>query len=138
MTQAVSGFGAVVKRGDGASPEVFTAISEVMNPNFNRSFGVVDVTHHQSTGRAREKIATLHDSQLTFDVNLLPVDHANLENDHQARTLRNFQFDVPDEASGTKTYQFSALVSTLNSSHPVDGKLSASVTLDISGQVTEV
>ena len=57
-TAAQIGAGTLFKRGDGASPEVFTTIAEVTSVDGPTSvFDIIDVTTMESTGNDREFIA---------------------------------------------------------------------------------
>ena len=138
MTEAISGFGTILKRGDGAVPEVFTTIAEVKSLSGpGLTLETIDVTHHQSTGGWREFIGGLLDGgEVTFDVNFIPSNQTqdNLWTDLQNRTLRNFELEFPDP--GSTTWSFSALVTGFEESAPIDDVLGASVTLKISGQPT--
>lgn len=74
---AFIGYGAEFLVGQsGASPEVFAAVPDVESITFgDMSTGVVDTTHLRSTGRHREKKATIRDSgPITLVVNYRP-DH---------------------------------------------------------------
>ncbi|MGE5553295.1 MAG: phage tail tube protein [Betaproteobacteria bacterium] len=140
MSNAISAFGTLLKIGDGATPtENFTTIAEVTNisgPGF--ALETAEATSHSSPGGWREYIATLLDAgEVTFDINFLPTDPTHgystgLLRDMVNRTKRNFKLVFPD-ASNT-TWTFAAFVTGFEPSEPIDDKLSASVTLKITGQ----
>lgn len=136
MSSAIETQGTELKRGDGATPEVFTTVGEVVSfTGPGGSASVIDVTHLLST--AREKRMGLPDEgQFTFEVNLIPSDTAQigLRTDRAARTLRNFQLVLTDVA--TTTLSFAAYVTGFSLSGGVDNVTKASVTLEISGAVT--
>ena len=138
---AISAFGTLLKIGDGGSPESFTTIAEVTNiggPSL--SLDPIDVTNHSSTGGWKEFIGGLLDGgEVSFEINYDPVGATHdastgLIADMSARTVRNFQLVFPD--TGNTTWSFSALVTAFQPSEPIDNKLSASVTLKVSGQPT--
>ena len=135
---ADSSFGTLLKIGDGAGTEVFATIFEVKDINGpTKTMGVADVTNQSSPNAYKEKIGTILDGgSVTFDVNWAPANatHAGsgLNNDMDNRTLRNFQLVHTD--SGTTTWSFAALVTSLGPNSPVDGANIASITLDISGK----
>lgn len=140
-TNAIAGHGALLQIGDGADPENFTTIAEVRDisgPALGQD--TADVTSHDSTGGWEEHIGTiLRSGEVTFDVNYIPTDSthdasAGLINDMENRTLRNFQLVFPDGSS--TTWSFAALVTGFEPGAPVDGELTASVTLTPSGQPT--
>lgn len=138
---AISSFGALLKIGDGGAPESFSAIAEVADiggPSFE--LGTEESTHHQSTDGWREFVPTLLDGgEVEFELNFLPADASQgysggLLDDMVNRVLRNFQLVFPDVA--TTTWAFGAYVTGFEPDAPVEGKLSASVTLKISGKPT--
>lgn len=140
-TEAVSAFGTLLKRGNGASPETFTAVAEITNlegPNF--SMDTVDVTHHTSPNGYREFLPSFKDAgEIAADMNFVPSSSeqdpsTGILSDFENRTLRNWQVVFPDDS--TTTAAFSAYVTGASLSAPVDGKLAAKVTLRISGAVT--
>jgi hypothetical protein len=53
-TTGFTGIGAALKMGDGASPEVFTAIGNITTTGMNIQADEVDATHLQSTSGFRE------------------------------------------------------------------------------------
>lgn len=143
MTNAVNAFGTLLKIGDGGGPETFTTIGEVMDiggPAIKQR--TAEVTNHQSTGGWAEHIGTiLEGGEVTFAVNYQPTLATHnattglllaLKN----RVKRNFQLVFPD--SGATTWSFTSLVTAFEPKEPVDGQLTADVTLMITGQPTLV
>lgn len=137
-TQGTSGFGTLLKRGDGASSEAFTTIAEVTNiTGPGESLEVIDATHMESPSGYREYIPSLLDSgEVTFDLNFLPADsnQSGLRTDLTGKTKRNFQLVFTD--SGTTTYSFAGYVTSFEPSAQIDDKLSASCTIKVTGPVT--
>lgn len=133
-SNAVSAQGTVLKRGDGGSPEVFTAIAEINDfQGPGGSAAVIDVTTLSST--AKEKRAGLQDEgQFTFNINFVPDDaqHIALRSDKAAGVVRNFKL----EFSSGEIATFSALVLAVVISGGVDNVYKAAVTLEITGSVT--
>jgi len=75
MSQAMIGWGTYLKRGNGATPEVFTAIAELLTvtPPSNAS-DEVEVTHLVSAGKRKEFIQGLIDSgECAFTANFIPT-----------------------------------------------------------------
>lgn len=141
MSNAISAFGTLLKIGDGGSPETFTTIAEVTNISGpSLSMNTVDVTSHDSTDGWREFVGGLLDGgEVTLDINFIPTDPTHsystgLLNDMVNRTKRNFQLVFPD--AGNTTWSFTALITAFEPSAPTDDKLSASVTLKITGKPT--
>lgn len=135
-SNAISSFGTLLQRGDGADPEVFSTIAEVKDikpPAL--SADTEEVTHQDSPGGWKEYLSTLLDGgEVTFDLNFIPTDtgHLALITDMTNRVKRNFKVIFPD---GTP-WSFTALVTGFEPDAPVSGTLSASVTLKVSGQPT--
>jgi len=138
-SNAISAFGTLLQRGDGADPENFTPIAEVLDikpPAL--SADTEEVTHQGSPDGWKEYIVTLLDGgEVSFDINFIPTDTthnaaAGLLADYSARTKRNWKVVFPD---GT-AWQFAAYVTGFEPDAPVGGKLAASVTLKVTGKPT--
>lgn len=131
--------GVVLKRGDGVSPEVFTAIAELTTIGGpNRSRDVIDVSNQDSASFAREYLAGFLDGgEVPFEGNYLAdnVTQTNLNVDFDAGTLRNFKVEITP-LSPLKTWSFSAFITRLEHGYPHDGKQTISGTLKVSGKPT--
>lgn len=141
MTQATSGFGTLLKIGDGGGPETFTAVAEVTNvggPSLTRDSH--EASHMESPGAWDEHVPGLkRGGEVSLDLNFLPADATQnagtgLLADLESGVLRNFELVFPDV--GATTWSFSALVTAFEPTAPVDDRLTASVTLKVSGQPT--
>lgn len=140
MTQAVSAFGTLLKIGDGGGSEVFTTIAEITNltgPGIEVE--TIDVTSHDSSGAKREFIAGLIDmGEYTFTLNFNALAtqgfSGGLYNDAMNRTKRNFQIVLPTTSS--KTGSFAAYVTNFELSEPIDGALTADLTIKVTGAIT--
>ena len=141
---ALSSFGTFLKIGNGGTPtETFTTIAEVRDisgPSF--AVGTEDVTNHDSNGW-REHIPTIIEGgEVTFDINFVGgatqgFASGSLYDDMIDKTKRNFQIVLPaGVGSGNDTGSFAAYVTGFELSAPVEGVLTASVTLSITGSVT--
>ncbi len=97
MTSAVLGSGATLQIGDGASPQDYTTIAEVLRCGpIGSSNPEVDVTNLDST--AKEYIAGLADGNtVDFDVNWLVgnTQQASLRTSQAARSTINLQMVYP-------------------------------------------
>jgi hypothetical protein len=138
---ALSGFGTLLKIGDGGATEVFTTVAEVTSiTGPSLQLGTQDVTSHSSAGTFREFQATLIDpGEVTFTIWYDPNEATHgaatgLIKDMLDRTLRNFKLEMP--TTPTVTASFAAFVTTAPLSFPIDGAMEADVTLKISGPVT--
>lgn len=135
-TIAKSSFGVQLKIGDGGGIEVFTTIAEVRDvsgPQF--ALGTEEVTAHDGTGW-RESVSTLKDGgDITFDLNFNnAATQTALYTDFANATRRNFQLVIPTTVP--KTLAFAAFVTGFEMGLPVEGAITASVTLSITNTVT--
>lgn len=140
-TAALSATGTLLKIGDGGGTESFTTIAEVTKIGGPKlKMETKDVTSHSSTGGWREFIATLLDAgEVSFSINFIPTgathsQTSGLLKDMKNKTKRNFQVVFTD--TGATTWTFAAFVTSFEPDQPVDGALTASVTLKITGQPT--
>lgn len=139
---SISAFGSLLKIGDGGNgAEVFTTIAQVNSLSGpGLTMDPIDVTHHGSTAGWRQFVGGLFDAgEVTFEINYDPVAATHdastgLLSDMEGRTVRNFQLVFPD--AGATTWGFAALVTAFEPGMPIDDKLSASVTVKVSGQPT--
>jgi predicted secreted protein len=132
----IDGFGTQLKRGDGADPEVFTAIANITSinpPNMSRE--TIDLTTHQSADGWMEFKGALKDGgEVSSDVNYDPAQHDTLVADFEDDDPRNYQIVFPDDAS--TTWSFAAILTGFEPEAPYDDKLAASLTWKVSGKPT--
>lgn len=131
-----------MKIGDGGTPtENFTTIAEVMDiegPGI--SLATAEVTNQSSPGGFREKIGTVKDGgQITFSINYVTTEGTHdpstgLLKDLIDKTKRNFKLVFPD--TGATEWLLPCLVVNVTPSLPVDGALTAAITLEVAGQPT--
>jgi hypothetical protein len=132
-TSAVSSHGTFLKVGDGAGPEVFTTIGEVLDISGpGTSLNTEDATNHDSGGW-REPVPTiLEGGEVSFEINYYAdASQTSLRDDQLNRTKRNFQMVMPVE-----TLDFAGYVTGFEYSAPVEGILRASVTIMVTGEIT--
>jgi hypothetical protein len=102
MSIALNATGTLLKIGDGAGPEVFTTIPEVMRVNCpDVKTDLNDVSSHDSSGGFREFLPGLKDGdQVTAEMNWKPSHaiHKQVRVDAYAATKRNFKIILPDTA----------------------------------------
>lgn len=135
-TSARSSHGTLLKIGDGAGPEVFTTIAEVLDISGpGTTLNTEDATNHDSGGW-REPVATiLEGGEVTFDINYYKAStQTKLRTDQANRTKRNFQMVIPLVAP--ETLSFAAYVTNFEYAAPVEGIFRASVTLMVTGPIT--
>lgn len=137
-SNALEAQGMLIKIGNGASPEVFTTISEIKTfSGPTGSAAVIDVTDLSST--AKEKRMGLADEgQLSFTINYIPdnTQHTLLRTRRASRVETNFKMVFTDDSPST-TWSFSAFVTGFAVSGAVDNVVEANVTLEITGSITQ-
>ncbi|GIJ36683.1 phage tail tube protein [Micromonospora andamanensis] len=130
----IDGFGTQLQRGDGAEPEVFTALGNSTNisgPGLSRE--TLDVTAHDSPDAWMEHLGSLKDGgEVSVDVNYDPDKHDLLIADFDDDEPRNYRLVFP--TSPATTWAFTAILTGFEPSAPYDDKLSASLTYKISGK----
>jgi predicted secreted protein len=137
MSIAKNAIGSLFQIGDGASPEVFTTIPEVIRiqaPNVR--FDLHDVTSHDSTGGFREFLPGLADGEnATAELNWVPSNtvHKSIRVDAYAKTLRNFKIVFADDTVGAdNTIVFQAYIvnwpPVANAGEPFKATMTAKVT----------
>lgn len=138
-TSAISSHGTLLKIGDGGGSETFATIAEVKDisgPSY--SVATENTTNHDSAGWGEVTPTIKSGGEVTCDINYYSAaTQDSLETDMLALTKRNFQLVFPLPSSGTDTREFAAYVTGFEPSAPVEGVLTASVTLTITGPVTK-
>lgn len=133
---ALTAQGIKIKRGAG-SPLTYTDIPEIIS--FNGPGGnaqVLDITTLDSA--AIEKLIGLADEgQLSFDINFVPDNavHAALRSDRNNQSLVPIRIVFTD--GGATQWDFNAYVQGFTVQGGVNAPLRATVTLEISGAITE-
>lgn len=96
-----------------------------------------DVTCHSSPGRARQFVKTLIDNgEISFDLVFDPEDtggQADLEAQSVLPTAKDYR--VVFNTANAKTWQMSCYVTNFETNQPVEGEISASVTLKVNGVI---
>lgn len=132
--------GTLMKLGNGASPEVFTTISQVRSiagPTTKAT--VQDVTTHSTSGNWMEKLATLIDpGTLSFPINYDKTDTAHafttgIWNLLINLTEKNFHCVFP---ASIGYLSFSAYATSHAFDLPVDNVIRANIELTINGAIT--
>jgi hypothetical protein len=136
-TQAKTGFGTLFQRGDGANPENFNSIGELLSikgPGFARTMIKAD---NMST--AREEVipsGILQTGTIDLEVSYVrgDVQHAGLLSDIKNATLRNFKIILPDDP--TNPIGFAAYVQKAEPNYPIEEKRTLTVSVKITGDIT--
>lgn len=139
-SSGVSGFGVLLKIGDGGGTEVFTTIAEVRDVSGpGLTVTTFDLSNMNSPGAWMEKGAGMLDAgQVTFNVNWLVTDStqnytAGLLRDMVNRTRRNFRITWP--VTGVN-WTFAAFITNYNPTAPLNDALRSAITLTLTGQPT--
>jgi predicted secreted protein len=120
--------------GGAASYTAVGQINDIQPPSPTKE--TVDTTHMGSTGGYREFISGLKDGgEVTFQINFIYADYLifknNFENDDDPRRYRIIFPDTPP------TYwDFTAIVTDIPTNAPTADKVTADITLKVSGQST--
>lgn len=135
-TQAVTSHGTLLKVGDGAEPEVFTTIAEVLDiTGPGTTLNTEDATSHDSGGW-REPVPTLLEGgEVTFDINYYHgATQTSMREDMETRTRRTYQMVLP--TTPAETLEFKGYVTNFSYAAPVEGILRASCTIMVTGPIT--
>lgn len=135
-SNAFAAVGTLFQRGDGASAEAFSTIAEVNSiegPGMTRE--IIDVTSLDSTGGYREYIAGFRDGgEVTLNMNFTYTTYNQMLTDYNDDDSHNYQIVWSD--TGNTTLAFAAWVMNVPVSTPVGDKVSATITLKVTGAVT--
>ena len=133
MANYIDTEGTVLKVGNGASPEVFTAITNIVSidgPTSQNS--EKEVTHLGSTAKEfRPGLNDYGDMNCEIEFDERDTVHAGLRTDFRNRTTRNFQ--LIDAGSPQQTYNFSGYWKTLPLSFKPDDIVRSSAVLRVTG-----
>lgn len=137
-SSALDSQGVVISYGDGASPQVYTAIPEVTSlQGPGGQANEIDVTDLDSTAK-EFRMGLQDEGSITMDILYIPANtaHAALRAARAGQTLTNFQIAFTD--SPITKWQFDGFVLGFEISNAVDDVTKASVTIRVSGAVTEI
>ena len=137
-TNALIGFGITLQRGDGADPEVFSDVAQIVSLNPPQyTADAIDATHSHSPNAHREFIAGLIDAgEVSGEIHFVPTTSApfvgsDMLTDMKARVLRSYRIVFPGEEVQVT---FGAIVTAFQPQAPFDGKMTASYSMKISGE----
>lgn len=134
----MSAFGTLIKRGNGATNETFTTIANVASisgPSLEAD--QVDVTSHDSPNMFEEFVGGIkRGGEVELELNFDPSEstHDQVLDDFDSGLGHNYQLVFPTDPAITWT--FAAIVTKFSPDAPFDDKLSATVTLKLTGPVT--
>lgn len=141
MTEASHAYGTVIRVGNAAVPETFTAIAEITSltpPPFVQE--AIEATHMESPDKFREFIPGLRDAgEFSFDINFIPENPTHDWIDGVVGkvfngAVNNYQLQVPSTPAVIVTMR--GFFSQFQLNAPIDGVLTATCTLRVSGKPT--
>jgi len=132
-SNAVAGVGTLFRRWSGSAWVNIAEINSISGPSMSRD--TIDVTSLDSVGGYREFIGGFRDSgTLQLSMNFSRSTFGTMKTDFESDTSQNYEIVLPD-AENT-TLEFVGLVTELPLEITADDKITSSVTLKITGQVT--
>jgi|SRR3990172_6495050 len=139
MSDGMAAYGTLLKIGSGGTAETFTTIAEVGDIDGpSMSVDTIEMTSHSSPGARKEFVASLIDSgEISFPINFIPTDGTHddvtgIQKIMNDRSVWNWQMLFPDASVVT----FAAIVTAFGIKAPVADKLSADLSLKITGEWT--
>lgn len=132
-------FGTQLRRdSNGAGVYVTVAnVSDLSGPSRQRD--AIEVTAHDSPDQYREFVKGLKDGgEVTATINYNPANstHQALDADFEEDSLRSYRIVILPGEDEEHTWTFSALITDLGDSFPVDDRMERDVTFKISGKPT--
>lgn len=129
MSNAIAGVGTVFNRDGNPLAEV----NSITGPSMTRE--QIDVTSLDSTGGYREFIAGFRDGgTVTLNMNFTADTYMLMQDDFEDDASHAYEIILPD-SDGT-TVSFNGLVTEIPLTIPTDDKVTADVTIKVTGQVT--
>ena len=134
-SNAVTGVGTEFRRWGGSTNPNWVNISEINSitgPGMSRD--TIDVTSLDSTGGYREFITGFRNAgTITLAMNFTRATYEIMLNDFESDVHQNYEIYLSDPEH--TSLEFQGLVTELPLSIPADDKITADVTIQISGQV---
>ena len=131
-SNAVAGVGTVFNRWSGSAWVPQAEINSITGPSMSRD--TIDVTSLDSSGGYREFITGFRNpGTVTLSMNFTRTTYEQMLDDFESSTAQNYQIDLPDDEN--TSLDFIGLVTELPLTIPADDKITADVTIQISGEV---
>ena len=131
-------FGTLIKKGDGASPEVFTAVAQVQGiTGPGQKADTIETTTHNQANAYKTYIAGLMEGgEIKFNCFFDPANatHLGLITTLEARVPVNWQLLPP--FSPTIKFSFSGLLVDVGHKYELNGATMADITIKVSGKPT--
>lgn len=132
MSKPMSGVGTKFYKWSGSAWGIVAQINSISGPGMSRE--TIDVTTLDSVGGYREFISGIRNpGQVQLGMNFTATTYAAMKADFESDTMQNYKIELPDTAK--TTLEFEGLVMEMPLSIEVADKISADVTIQISGKV---
>ena len=132
-SNAIAGVGTSFRKWSGGVWVPIAEITSISGPTMTRDF--IDVTSLDSTSGYREFITGFRDAgTVSLTMNFTRATYDSMKADFESSVLQNYEIFLPDD-DGT-SLEFTGLVTELPLEIPTDDKITANVTIKISGPVT--
>jgi predicted secreted protein len=133
-SNAFAGKGTTFRRWAGSAWTAIAEVNSISGPSMSRD--TIDVTSLDSTGGYREFIAGFRDpGTVQLTMNFTAGTYETMKTDFESDTEQNYEILFPSEG-GNYSLEFIGLVTELPIEIPTDDKVTSTVTVKISGQVT--
>lgn len=131
-SNAVSGVGTKFGRWNGSSWDYLAEVNSITGPTMTRDF--IDVTSLDSTGGYREFITGFRDAgTISLSMNFTRDSYDLMLTDFESPNANNYEIILPDV--DVTSFEFEGLVTEVPLTIPTDDKITADVTIKITGQV---
>ena len=132
MSLAVAGVGTEFRRWSGSAWVQLSEINSITGPTMTRDF--IDVTSLDSTGGYREFITGFRDAgTISLSMNFTRSTYNTFQDDFESPDTHYYEIVLPDVEN--TTLEFAGLVTEIPITIPTDDKITADVTIKISGPV---
>jgi len=133
MSNACSGVGTIFRRWDNSAYEDIAEINSISGPGMSRS--TIDTTSLDTTGGYRTFIAGFRDAgTISLNMNFTRTTYELMKDDFESDTEVDYEILLPDDEN--TSLNFAGLVTELPLDIPTDDKITANVTIKISGTVS--
>ena len=132
-SNAVAGVGTIFRRWNATTHKWgnIAEINSITGPGMKR--GTIDVTSLDSTGGYREFIASFRDAgTVALAMNFTRATYELMLADFESNVVKNYEIVLPDAENSS--LEFEGLVTELPLSIPADDKITADVTIQVTGQ----
>ena len=133
MSNAIAGVGTLFRRWSGSGWVNLAEINSISGPGMTRD--TIDVTSLDSTGGYREFIGGFRDGgTVQLAMNFARASLTLMKTDFESAVIQNYEIVLPDTEN--TTLEFTGLVTELPLEISPDDKVTMTVSIKVSGQVT--